>query len=343
MTRCRGQAVDRVACIRGSRMDETRKIDGPDAAMAVIRSVVSLALAEDVGPGDATSRAAIPPGARATARVEARQAGILSGLGAAAETVRQVDAGVRFEALHSDGDRVAPGESIALLEGPAASLLTMERVLLNFLQHLSGIATLTGRYVEAVEGTGAAIADTRKTTPGLRFLQKAAVRHGGGTNHRFGLYDACMIKDNHIIAAGGITPAVERLRRAFYESGRNLWLTVEVKDTEEAEEAARLGVDQILLDNMEPEQIASAVAAIRAVEDGMASWARRSGAEPVVHRARVEVSGGVTIETVRAKALPGVDWISVGAVTHSAPALDIAMEIVLSPAGESDPDAPAGE
>lgn len=311
--------------------------DGSEAAAEVIRSIVALALAEDVGPGDATTRAAISPRLLATARIESRQEGILSGLDAAMETARQVDPAVQFEAKRTDGERVVPGETIAELRGAAGSLLTMERVVVNFLQHLSGIASLTGRFVAAVEGTGVAIADTRKTTPGLRFLEKAAVRHGGGVNHRFGLYDACMIKDNHIIASGGITPAVERVRRAFYEAGRELWLTVEARTLDEAEEAARLGVDQILLDNMDAELIGTSVASIRAVEEGMAAWARKSGAAPVVHRARIEVSGGVTLETIRQKALPGVDWVSVGALTHSAPALDIAMEISL----EAEPTTPA--
>ena len=207
----------------------------------------------------------------------------------------------------------------------------MERVLLNFLQRLSGVASLTRRFVDAVEGTGVAIADTRKTTPGLRFLEKAAVRHGGGVNHRFGLYDACMIKDNHIVAAGGITVAVERVRRGFYEKGRALPLTVEVGTVAEAEETARLGVDQILLDNMEPEAIAEAVSAIRRVEEMFARVDETLGTGQAQHRARIEVSGGVTLETIRAKALPGVDWISVGALTHSAQALDISMEIELEP------------
>jgi len=298
-------------------------------------SIVALALAEDVGPGDATTPWVIGADARAAGRIEARAGGVLSGLDAARETARAVDPQVSFEALRQDGDRVEPGETIALLEGSARSLLVMERVMLNFLQRLSGVATLTSRYVQAVEGTGVAIADTRKTTPGLRFLEKAAVRHGGGENHRFGLYDACMIKDNHVAAAGGITPAVERVRRGFYEKGRNLRLTVEAKTIAEAEEAARLGVDQILLDNMEPDGIAAAVAAVRRVEDGMADWARRTGAELLPHRARIEVSGGVTLATVRARALPGVDLISVGALTHSAPALDLALELEPATDGEA--------
>jgi nicotinate-nucleotide pyrophosphorylase (carboxylating) len=304
-----------------------------------VRSIVALALAEDIGPGDETTRAVVPATVEAVGTIVARSTGVLSGMETARETARQVDAGVAFEARRVDGERVAPGDAIAVLRGPARSLLTLERTLLNFLQRLSGVATLTARFVAAVEGTGVAIADTRKTTPGLRFLEKAAVRHGGGVNHRFGLYDACMIKDNHIVAAGGITAAVEAMRRGFDERGRDLRLTVEVRTTEEAREAARLGVDQILLDNLDPESIREAVAAIRAVEDGMAEWARRAGVRAEPRRATIEVSGGITLESVRAKALPGVDLISVGALTHSAPALDLAFDLSLrsAPDHASDP------
>jgi nicotinate-nucleotide pyrophosphorylase (carboxylating) len=294
-------------------------------------SLVSLALAEDVGIGDETTRSAVTAGTMARAVVMAKAAGVISGLMAAKETARQVDPAIIFECLRQDGEGVVPGDKVAILDGPARSLLTMERVLLNFLQRLSGVATLTRRFVEAVAGAGVAIADTRKTTPGLRLLEKAAVRHGGGVNHRFGLYDACMIKDNHIVAAGGITAAVELVRRGFHERGRALSLTVEAGTVAEAEEAARLGVDQILLDNMEPETIAAAVAMIRRVEEMFARVDEKLGTYQAAHRTRIEVSGGVTLETVRDKALPGVDWISVGALTHSAPALDLSMEIELEP------------
>lgn len=292
-------------------------------------SLVSLALAEDVGTGDETTRSAVAAGTMARAVILAKAAGVISGLETAKETARQVDPAIIFECLRQDGEGVIPGDAVTILRGPARSLLMMERVLLNFLQRLSGVASLTRRFVDALEGTGVAIADTRKTTPGLRFLEKAAVRHGGGVNHRFGLYDACMIKDNHIIAAGGITAAVEHVRRGFHESGRALPLTVEAGTVAEAEEAARLGVDQILLDNMEPETIIAAVAMIRRVEERFARVDAALGTGQAPPRIRIEVSGGVTLESVRGKALPGVDWISVGALTHSAPALDISMEIEL--------------
>jgi nicotinate-nucleotide pyrophosphorylase (carboxylating) len=294
-------------------------------------SLVSLALAEDVGTGDETTRFAVAAGTMARAVILAKAAGVISGLEAAKEATRQVDPAIIFECLRQDGEGVVPGDPVAILHGPARSLLTVERVLLNLLQRLSGVASLTRRFVEAVAGTGVAIADTRKTTPGLRFIEKAAVRHGGGVSHRFGLYDACMIKDNHIVAAGGITAAVERVRRGFYEKGRALPLTVEACTVAEAEEAARLGVDQILLDNMDVETITAAVAMIRRVEEKFARVDEMLGTGQAPHCARIEVSGGVTLETVRDKALPGVDWISVGALTHSAPALDISMEIELEP------------
>jgi nicotinate-nucleotide pyrophosphorylase (carboxylating) len=304
------------------------EIDSP-AADALLAAVVRLALTEDIGPGDATTLATVDPKTRAIALVVARAPGVLSGVEAAREVARAVDPAVRFEADRRDGDRLVAGDPVIRLEGPARSLLSMERVLLNFLQRLSGVASLTARYVEAVSGTGVAIADTRKTTPALRLLEKAAVRHGGGINHRFGLYDACMIKDNHIVAAGGITAAVDRVRSC----GCGLHLTVEARAQAEAEEAARLQVDQILLDNMEPAEIVQAVASIRRAEAAAAQGTAVGAAAE--KRIRIEVSGGVTLETVRAKALPGVDLISVGALTHSAPALDLAMDLTLTPPGES--------
>lgn len=279
---------------------------------AAIAAIVRLALIEDVGPGDATTLAVVGEETEAVAWVVAKQAGILSGMAAAAEVARVVKTEVAFEARRHDGDRLAAGDRIAGLFGPARAILAMERTLLNFLQRLSGVATLTGRFVEAVAGTGVAVADTRKTTPGMRFLEKAAVRHGGGVNHRIGLYDAMMIKDNHILAAGGIAEAVQRAR--LHES--RLHLTVEARTADEVREAAESGPDQIMLDNMEPGEIARSVAAIRASEAAR-------GLPPCT----IEVSGGVTLVNIRAKALPGVDLISVGALTHSAPALDISMDM----------------
>ena len=281
---------------------------------ALLGALVRLALAEDVGTGDVTTLAVVEPSRRAVGIVLAKAPGVLSGLDVAREVVNAVDPEVTFAARFADGDAIEPGDEVARLEGSARSLLTLERVLLNFVQQLSGVASLTRRFVRAVEGTGVRITDTRKTTPSLRFLQKMAVQHGGGVNHRIGLYDAFMVKDNHIVAAGSITAAVERIRA----TGQRLPLIVEAKMPSEVEEVARLGVDQILLDNMSPEEIHRSVTTIRGIEE------RESRA-----RARIEVSGGITLETVRAKALPGVDLISIGALTHSAPALDLSLELAL--------------
>jgi len=288
--------------------------DDSQGLKALLGALVRLALAEDVGTGDITSLAVVEPSRRAIAVVLAKQSGVLSGVEPASEVVRAVDPEVAVKVEKQDGDVLGAGDQVMRLEGSARSILTLERTLLNFVQQLSGVATMTRRFVLAVQGTGVHITDTRKTTPGLRFLEKMAVQHGGGVNHRLGLYDAFMVKDNHIVAAGSITRAVERIRA----TGPARPIIVEAKLPTEVEEAARLGVDQILLDNMSPEEIANAVAVIRGIEE------RES--RP---RARIEVSGGITLETVRAKALPGVDLISVGALTHSAPALDLSLEFEL--------------
>lgn len=281
---------------------------------ALTGALVRLALAEDVGTGDVTTLAVVDPERRAVGEVLCKQAGVLSGLEPARAVLEVVDPTVEWDLRSADGDAIEPGDVVLRLAGRARSLLTMERVMLNFLQQLSGVASLTRRFVRAVEGTGVRITDTRKTTPGLRFLEKAAVQHGGGVNHRIGLYDAFMVKDNHIVAAGSITRAVERIRA----QGPSLPIIVEAKLPSEVEEAAGLEVDQILLDNMSPEEIARSVAVIREIENRVAS-----------RRARIEVSGGITLDTVRAKALPGVDLISIGALTHSAPALDLSLELTL--------------
>lgn len=279
-----------------------------------LRVLVEIALREDLGSGDVTTLACIDETRTARGNVVAREPGIVSGVRVVRAIVAAVDPKVSLEVLRDDGDRFAAGDVILRLAGRARSLLTMERVLLNFLQRLSGVATLTGRFVDAVAGTGVAIADTRKTTPGMRRLEKAAVRDGGGTNHRIGLFDAYMVKDNHIVAAGSLTTAVQRIRA----TGVLLPLIVEAASMDLVREAAELDVDQVLMDNMSPSEIALAVETLRGIE-------RARGRR----RCRVEVSGGVTLETVRAKALAGVDWISIGALTHSARALDLALDLEL--------------
>lgn len=266
-----------------------------------VAEVVAHALAEDVGAGDLTARAVVPEDARAIAVVEQRAPGVLFGLDIARETFAQAGA-QGFEAIAPEGARRDGGE-VARIEGPARAILAAERVALNFLGHLSGVATLTARYVEAVEGTGARILDTRKTTPGLRELEKAAVVAGGGLSHRVGLHDAILVKENHAALAGGVGEAA---RRAVAGRGSAAFVEVEVESLDELEEALDAGVDRVLLDNMAPELLSEAVA--------------RTGG-----RAELEASGGITLENVRAVAETCVDYISVGALTHSAPALDVSL------------------
>lgn len=300
--------------------------------LAVVEDALArLALLEDVGEGDATSEL-LPASLQGIGSVRAREPGVLSGAGAALAVFRVVDPSIEATGFKADGDAIAAGERLLYVKGTARSLLTAERCALNFLQHLSGIATLTARFVDAVRGTRVRITDTRKTVPGLRLLAKEAVIHGGGVNHRLGLYDAIMIKDNHIEAAGGLTEAV-RLARAAARSP--LPLVVEASNLREAEDAVRSNVGRILLDNMTPEQVAACVAAIRTVERTLPrdedpairfipeSW--REG-DPWI---QVEVSGGIRLDNAWSYALEGVDFLSVGALTHSAPALDLTMDLEL--------------
>ena len=276
-----------------------------------LSDIVALALREDVGPGDLTTRCLIPSDMAGRAILRARGALVLSGLAAARETMRQVDRRIVFTPLAADGDRLGPGAEIARLEGPAASILSAERVGLNFLMRLSGVATLTARYVEAVGRAPAVVVDTRKTTPGLRFLEKAAVRHGGGRNHRFALYDGLLIKDNHIAAVGSIARAVELARAA---APHTLKIEVEVDTLEQLKEALAAGAEVVLLDNMNPEQLRRAVALTEAFY------------APRPRQTRLEASGGITLETIGEVAETGVDLISVGAITHSAPAADLGLD-----------------
>jgi nicotinate-nucleotide pyrophosphorylase (carboxylating) len=271
--------------------------------------LVARALLEDLGPGDVTAEAVVPEDARGRATIAQKAPGVLFGLDAAAEVFRQTGAG-ELEAVAKEGtwrDEV-PAE-VARGEGPARGLLAAERTALNLLGHLSGVATLTARFVREIEGTGARILDTRKTTPGLRALEKAAVAAGGGTNHRMGLYDAILIKENHAALAGGVGEAVRRAR----ESRPDLPIEVECRSLAEVRQGAEAGATRLLLDNMSPAELRDAVAAAREGGDGP----------------ELEASGGVTLETVREIAETGVDFISVGALTHSAPALDLSMTIDL--------------
>jgi nicotinate-nucleotide pyrophosphorylase (carboxylating) len=270
-----------------------------------LRELVGRALAEDLGQGDFTSEATVPEGARARARIVQKAPGVVSGLAVVAETMRQC--GVEdVDGLVVEGQwrEDVPAE-VLFASGSARALLAAERTALNFLGHLSGIATLTARFAEAARGTGATILDTRKTTPGLRRLEKAAVAAGGGVNHRMGLYDAILIKENHIALAGGLAKAVHGARSAHPE----LAIEVEVRDLEEAAYALGTGADRLLLDNMTPAQMREAVA-LRDQNAGGAS---------------LEASGGVSLDNVREVAETGVDFISIGALTHSAPNLDFSL------------------
>ena len=271
----------------------------------VYEPLLRLALAEDLGrAGDLTTEATVAPETQASAKVVARRGGSISGLPMAAGVFALLDPAVRFEPQVEDGDVVAAASTLARISGPARAILTGERTALNLLGHLSGVATATRALVHAVAGTHAAIVCTRKTTPGLRALEKYAVRCGGGANHRFGLDDAVLIKDNHLVAAGGVRAAIERARAA---AGHLVKIECEVQTTAQLEESLAARADVILLDNMTPPELADAVRRIRG-------------------RAIAEASGGITLDTVRAVAESGVDLISVGWITHSAPTLDVALD-----------------
>ncbi len=271
----------------------------------LVEPQVRHALEEDLGrAGDITSDLTIPADAKAKARFVARKPGTIAGLIAAEPAFRLVDAGVTFEVVLPDGSKAEAGQLLATVSGPARAILSAERVALNFLGHLSGVATATAALVAAVEGTGARIACTRKTLPGLRVLQKYAVRCGGGFNHRFGLDDAVLIKDNHIAAAGGIAPALERVRARLGHMAR---IEIEVDTLAQLEECLKLSAETILLDNMSIEDLKRAVAMTK-------------------RRAVLEASGNVTLQTVRAIAETGVNIISSGAITHSAANLDIGLD-----------------
>lgn len=280
-----------------------------EAERSSLAELVALALREDVGRGDVTTGAAIPDGQHARAEIVARSPGVVAGTACVVEVYRQLDATVRVDVVTPDGTPISPGHVIARVSGLARSVLTGERVALNFLGRLSGIATLTRKFVEAVAGTGVRIADTRKTTPGYRALERSAVRAGGGVNHRFGLDDAVLVKSNHVVAAGSLERALEAVRE-----GRRLGLFTEVEATtlEEIEAAVAARPDRIMLDNMPVAAMREAVSRIRATE---------------LRGVEIEASGGVTLENVAEIARTGVDLISVGSLTHSAPALDVALRI----------------
>jgi len=273
----------------------------------LIKDAVRRAIAEDLGDaGDITTAACIPAKAHSKAIIAARKDGVIAGIDLALAAFRLVDSTINVRVEKGDGARVARGDVVMRIEGPARGILTAERVALNFLGHLSGVATSTSALVDAVKGTKAKIVCTRKTTPGLRAFEKHAVKCGGGANHRFGLYDAMMIKDNHIVAAGGIAKALTAARAA---AGHLVKIEIEVDGLKGLEEALAAGADVILLDNMSVDDMRKAVALNRG-------------------RAVLEASGNVTLSTVRAIAETGVDVISSGAITHSAPVLDLGLDFI---------------
>jgi nicotinate-nucleotide pyrophosphorylase (carboxylating) len=280
-----------------------------DLSPDVIRDIVDHALREDIGQGDLTTLAVIPPEARIESHVVIREDGVVAGLPVLAAAFSGVNSDVTTVPRVAEGSPVQAGDVLAIISGSARGVLSAERVALNLFQRMCGIATLTARYVAAIAGTRAHILDTRKTTPGLRALEKYAVRVGGGHNHRFGLYDGIMLKDNHlaVLASYGLAmpTAVQQARAA---AGPMVSIEVEVESLEAAIAAAEAGADLILLDNMPPDAMAAAVKA-------------------VAGRALIEASGGITLETVRAAAESGVDFISIGALTHSARALDIGLDM----------------
>jgi nicotinate-nucleotide pyrophosphorylase (carboxylating) len=274
----------------------------------VAEFLVRLALAEDIGPGDITTKGCVPSRQKVKAKIRAKEAGVIAGMEIAREVFYRVDRKIKFVPRVKDGALVKKGTLLAELSGPARGILTGERTALNFLQHLSGVATLTRRFVLRVASCASRvkILDTRKTIPGLRQLEKLAVKAGGGENHRFGLHDAFLVKDNHIKAAGGIKNALEAIKKEFrLKKG----VEVEVKNLRELAEAIDAGAGRILLDNMGVETLRGAVA-----------LCKKAGI-------KTEASGGVNLDNVRAIAKTGVDYVSIGALTHSAPALDLSLEI----------------
>jgi len=274
-----------------------------------VHRIIEEALLEDIGMGDVTTEAVVPQGLAGTADIRVKESGVIAGLEVAALVFRTVDAGISLAPAFADGSFVEAGSVAATAAGSLAGILRAERTALNIVQRMSGIATLTRKFVDAVRGTGAKITDTRKTAPGLRALDKLAVRTGGGVNHRFGLDDMVLIKDNHIAAAGGISEAVERCIASLRRKDLRLKVEVETRNCDEVREALRAkGVDRIMLDNFPLDEMRKAVGII-------------SGA------LEVEASGNVTLETVRPIAETGVNFISVGALTHSARALDIALDV----------------
>ncbi|MBP9922576.1 MAG: carboxylating nicotinate-nucleotide diphosphorylase [Bacteroidia bacterium] len=275
-----------------------------------IKDFIENALREDVGNGDHTSLSTIPESSLGVANVKVKETGIIAGLVLADQILNQVDPTLIVKVLVAEGSQVKPGDIVMNVEGNTRSLLTAERLVLNCMQRMSGIATLTRKYVDELKGTNTKVLDTRKTTPNFRIFEKWAVHLGGGVNHRFGLYDMILIKDNHVDAAGGIENAIERANEYLKQTGKKLKIEIETRSLEEVNRVLKTGkVDRIMLDNFTPALLKEAI-------------------ELIDKRYETEASGGITIETIRSYAESGVDYISVGALTHSHKSLDISMKIV---------------
>jgi nicotinate-nucleotide pyrophosphorylase (carboxylating) len=279
-----------------------------------IERLISTVLREDIGPGDITSQAVVDPNLKGTAVIQAKEKGILAGIKIAKKVFEKTDPNLKFTPFFKDGDRIKPQQKIASIKGSIRSILKGERTALNFLQQLSGVATYTSRFVDKVKGTSVKILDTRKTVPNLRALQKYAVRLGGGKNHRMGLFDMVLIKENHIKAAGGISEAIKKAKSFSSKriKDKKLKIEVETKTLKQVEEAVRMGVDIIMLDNMSLSQIKKAIKIIRLLDE----------------KIKIEVSGEIDLNRVKQIARAGVDFISVGALTHSAKALDFSLKVV---------------
>ncbi|MFG6388044.1 MAG: carboxylating nicotinate-nucleotide diphosphorylase [Muribaculaceae bacterium] len=276
----------------------------------LIDRLLDLAFAEDIGDGDHTTLSTIPATATGRQHLLVKEDGIIAGVEIAGKVFNRLDPALKMEVLIADGTPVRKGDVAFVVEGPVRSLLIAERTMLNIMQRMSGIATTTARYQAELDGLDCKVLDTRKTTPGMRMLEKEAVRIGGGFNHRIGLFDMILIKDNHVDFAGGIPQAVARAKEYCHENGKDLRIEVEVRNTEEIEQALEAEVDRIMLDNFTPERTAEAVKLIR-------------GKNPAVE---IESSGGITIDNLRAYGMAGVDFISVGALTHSVKGLDMSFK-----------------
>lgn len=275
-----------------------------------IEEIIEQALLEDVGSGDHTSLSTIPENAMGKAHLLVKESGILSGMNIASEIFNKVDSRIKFHPFMKDGDEIRVGEIVFEVEGPSTSILTAERLALNFIQRMSGIATTTAVYVKELEGLDTRILDTRKTTPLLRELEKQAVRDGGGHNHRFGLFDMVLIKDNHVDFAGGIRKAIETTREYLNKHNLELKIEIEVRNMEELRQVLEVGhVDRIMLDNFTPAELRPAI-------------------ELIAGRFETEASGGITLEIIRAYAETGVDFISVGALTHHIKSLDLSLKAI---------------